>query len=98
MHCFFSFQGHIGRRQFWLCSLGLWAIFAVLLALIEPSLGRNYTWAVYPFFFWSLCAIISKRYHDRNKSGFWGLLVLIPILGPLAMFLELGFMKGKSHA
>ena len=39
-------------------------------------------------------ALYTKRWHDRNKSGWWSLLVLVPIIGPIWMFIELGFLGG----
>ncbi len=41
-------------------------------------------------------AIGIRRYHDRNKSAWWLLLSLIPLVGGLWMFIELGFLKGTE--
>lgn len=38
-----------------------------------------------------------KRYHDRNKSGWWFFIVLIPLIGPIWQFVELGFLKGTEE-
>ena len=35
-----------------------------------------------------------KRFHDRDKSGWWVLIVLIPIIGAIWLLIELGFLKG----
>lgn len=35
-----------------------------------------------------------KRYHDRNKSGWFILIAAIPIVGPIIQWVELGFLKG----
>ena len=35
-----------------------------------------------------------KRFHDRDKFGWWGLIVLIPIIGAIWLLIELGFLKG----
>jgi uncharacterized membrane protein YhaH (DUF805 family) len=35
-----------------------------------------------------------KRYHDRNKSGWWVLIALIPIVGAIWQIIELGFLRG----
>jgi uncharacterized membrane protein YhaH (DUF805 family) len=35
-----------------------------------------------------------KRFHDRDKSGWWVLIALIPIIGALWILIELGFLKG----
>jgi uncharacterized membrane protein YhaH (DUF805 family) len=43
---------------------------------------------------WPRLAIGVKRCHDRNKSGLWLLLGLIPILGWLWLLIDLGFLDG----
>ena len=35
-----------------------------------------------------------KRFHDRDKSGWWMLIVLIPIVGAIWFLVELGFLAG----
>jgi len=40
---------------------------------------------------WPLLAIQVKRFHDRNKSGWWGLVGFIPYIGSLWLIVELGF-------
>ena len=35
-----------------------------------------------------------KRFHDRDKSGWWVLIVLMPIIGAIWMLVELGFLAG----
>jgi uncharacterized membrane protein YhaH (DUF805 family) len=37
-----------------------------------------------------------RRWHDRNKSGWMVLINLIPIVGGLWSFLELGFLPGTK--
>lgn len=42
---------------------------------------------------WPMLAISAKRWHDRDKSGWWTLISLVPIIG-LWMLIECGFFKG----
>jgi uncharacterized membrane protein YhaH (DUF805 family) len=35
-----------------------------------------------------------KRFHDRNKSGWWVLISLIPVVGVLWIFIECGCLRG----
>ncbi|TWT96445.1 DUF805 domain-containing protein [Neorhodopirellula pilleata] len=37
-----------------------------------------------------------KRWHDRDKSGWWVLINAIPILGGIWSFIECGCMKGTN--
>ena len=57
---------------------------------------------VVPLVIWFVCAAWSglcisiKRCHDRDKSGWWLLIQLIPVVGPLWCLVELGFLPGTS--
>ena len=37
-----------------------------------------------------------KRWHDRDKSGWWVLISLIPIVGPIWALVEVGFLSGTQ--
>lgn len=41
-------------------------------------------------------AVQTKRWHDRDKPGWWSLIVLIPIIGWIWLFVECGFLRGRS--
>jgi uncharacterized membrane protein YhaH (DUF805 family) len=45
---------------------------------------------------WPSLAIYTKRWHDRNKSGWWSLILLIPIIGGIWLLVELGFLRGTE--
>jgi uncharacterized membrane protein YhaH (DUF805 family) len=47
---------------------------------------------------WPSLAIYAKRWHDRNKSGWWSLIMLVPIIGGIWMLVELGFLRGTEGA
>ena len=47
-------------------------------------------------FLWPGLAVYTKRWHDRNKSGWWTLIGLIPIIGGLWLLIELGFLRGTD--
>lgn len=57
-------------------------------------LGTASTWPLYVPLYWSLLAVAIKRYHDQGRRGWWLLLLLIPIIGPLWVVWSLGFRKG----
>jgi uncharacterized membrane protein YhaH (DUF805 family) len=106
----FGVHGRVNRAKFWLVALGIFVleviIFAVLggttamstdpeqaLANIGPVAG------IVLFVFgvaalWISIAIAIKRYHDRNKSGWWVLIVFVPIIGGLWYLIECGFLRG----
>jgi uncharacterized membrane protein YhaH (DUF805 family) len=47
---------------------------------------------------WPSLAIYAKRWHDRNKSGWWSLILFVPIIGGIWMLVELGFLRGTEGA
>ncbi len=45
---------------------------------------------------WPGLAIYAKRWHDRNKSGWWTLIGFVPLIGALWMLIECGFLRGTA--
>ncbi len=45
---------------------------------------------------WPTLALYAKRWHDRDKSGWWSLIMLIPLIGGIWMLIELGFLRGTD--
>lgn len=45
-------------------------------------------------FVWSGLAISVKRWHDRNKSGWWVLIGFVPVIGHLWFLIECGLLPG----
>ena len=91
----FSFSGRISRSAFWWTVVLLGLAFIVLFVFLSEELGRASTLALYPPFFWVLAASAAKRMRDRGKSPAWFFVVLVPVLGPLWLFIELGLRKGN---
>ena len=54
------------------------------------------TVAVFATLMVSILAVGAKRWHDRNKSGWWLLLNFVPVVGPLWTFVECGCMRGTE--
>ena len=40
--------------------------------------------------------LYAKRWHDRGKSGWWTLILLVPVIGGLWMLIECGFLRGTD--
>lgn len=101
----FGFEGRIRRNQYWL----VWIAVEALSMLMTPlqfanlasemqghvDLPRLYLVAIVSFvFLWIELAIKVKRWHDRDKSWFWALFLLVPLVGWLWAFIECGFFDG----
>ena len=52
------------------------------------------TFALIIFLIWAGVAISIKRFHDRDKAGWWVFLALIPVVGAVWLFVELGLLPG----
>ena len=99
----FSFRGRIPRRVYWGATLGAtFAIYGVLLLLAllpsdEPLIASVAAIIFLSHYFlciWILLAVQVKRWHDRNKSGWWCLVSLIPVIGAAVVFIEAGCLRG----
>lgn len=57
-----------------------------------PYIVLGITYVV--FNIWSGICVGIKRYHDRDKSGWWLLIQLVPIVGPIWYFVEAFCLRG----
>jgi uncharacterized membrane protein YhaH (DUF805 family) len=95
-----GFEGRIGRTAFWAVQIPLLALLLVyafyaeqLLALWLPgSIFLGYAVALLALapLVWVECAIVIKRTHDRGKTGFWSLLLLLPVVGWAWLLIDCG--------
>jgi uncharacterized membrane protein YhaH (DUF805 family) len=51
---------------------------------------------IYVAMIWPSVALGVKRFHDRNKSGWWVLISLVPVIGGLWYLIECGFLEGTK--
>ena len=94
-------RGRIARRTFW-----LWGVLALICAgaLMHALLGiarvrREYAeHAINLLLLWPAIATSAKRWHDRDKSAWWVLMALVPVLGWLWALVENGFLRGTQGA
>lgn len=94
-----SYEGRINRAKFW---AGVGVIFAISIlgSIIDAVLGAEgivsiiVTIALLYFIF----AIYAKRWHDRDKSGWWSLIGLVPIIGGIWILVECGILEGTKGA
>lgn len=98
----FSFKGRIGRRTFWRGCIGLSIVFLILL-ISGASIKDTHTNACGLLYLadillviWVSLALTIKRWHDRNKSGWWNLINLVPGIGTFWWFIELGLVPGAA--
>jgi len=103
----FSFDGRIARRDYWL----FYALLPGLVQLVVSAIGlvarlghvdtpavNNVLLAIE--ILWAILGSLgglagaTKRLHDRDRSGWFQLIVLLPIIGALWLTIELGLLRG----
>lgn len=96
---FFSFEGRVSRKRWWLhYFLPLVVPMAVLSIVIDRMMGYQHRPTpgslMMLLILWPGLAVSTKRWHDRNKSGWWNLVALVPLIGGVWILVENGFLRG----
>ena len=104
----FSFEGRIGRAPYWYFTLAVIIIFGVLGSFVgmsmfaslgnpdaaQPSAGP--AGMLFPLacllILWPALAVQAKRWHDVDKSAWWILIGLVPLVGGLIALVFNGFI------
>lgn len=107
MNMFLSFNGRLRRMHFWVGLLILWVVEVVIMALfIGPAIASAAASGSAPgpialvgylllcVLIWPALALQVKRWHDRDKSGWWVLISFVPIIGFFWWLIECGFLDG----
>lgn len=77
---FFSANGRASRLPSLIGAGVLLTLAAFYEALIEDLIPRLLTgWLVYPALIYCGACVLSKRLHDRGRSGWWSALVLVSV-------------------
>lgn len=95
---FFAVDGRIGRGRYWTAGLiqlvlGLVVTLGVL-AGGDLGLGLGAVGGLVVA--WIGVSATVRRWHDRDRSAWWTLVAAIPVIGPLWVAIELGFLAGSS--
>lgn len=72
--------GRISRTPAWIGVGALFLISALYEAAAGTSLRLLTFWIVYPLLLASAACVLSKRLHDRGRSGWWAALILFALL------------------
>ena len=90
-------RGRIDRTTFWrngvlaLCALALLLRLLLEIARLPQELVEQW---VSLLLAWPAVAVSAKRWHDRDRSAWWVLLLLIPVLGVLWLLIDNGCVRG----
>ncbi len=95
---FLTFDGRLNRQPYWIGTLLL--VFGNLVGsgighlVIGGAIGALIAIIVSIALLYPSICIAIKRCHDRDKSGWWILIMLVPLIGVIWYLVEFGFMRG----
>ena len=94
------FSGRARRKEYWMFVL-FNIIFTVIAAIIDALIGSPYI--IYALYCLAMIipaiAVAARRLHDTDRSGWWILICLVPIVGAiiLIIFLVLDSQPGENR-
>ena len=77
---FFSADGRTPRAPSLMAAGLLIAVAALYEAIVGPTLHWLTGWFIYPALFYCGACVLSKRLHDRGRSGWWAALILFAVV------------------
>jgi uncharacterized membrane protein YhaH (DUF805 family) len=99
---FLSSAGRLDRQPWWIGSIVLFIIslvlrlFFVIIFGHHSSVGHIFFLVVELPLIYASVNIGIKRFHDRDKSGWWVLIAFVPIIGWIWYLIECGFLPGTD--
>jgi len=111
---FLSADGRITRTPFAIAAIILLLVFGLYQSVDSSTLHWVTGWLIYPVLVFLSVCVLSKRLHDRGKSGWFALPIVLAMISvfspPLGFFdffwgcvlawavIELGLMPGEQGA
>ncbi|MFK4110531.1 DUF805 domain-containing protein [Streptomyces sp. NPDC002176] len=91
------FSGRARRQEYWMFTLFSFII-SVVLTILDNALDINFLATIYGLVvLLPSLAVTARRLHDTSRTGWWILLVLIPIVGAIILIVFLA-SEGKPEA
>jgi uncharacterized membrane protein YhaH (DUF805 family) len=87
---YFDFSGRATRSEYWWFFLFL-VLTSLLSAVLSPIASGLFTLATLV----PSAAVATRRLHDTRRSGWWQLIVLVPLLGLIVLMVFLA-QEGKE--
>src|SRR4051812_26652866 len=97
LNVWFSYAGRLRPFDFWMKGLLPGLFLGLLVLRLDAAANVNgLIWQIFLCFsLWPASAMLVKRWHDRNKSGWFSCLFLVPVIGQIWTLIEAGFMEGS---
>ena len=93
----FTVRGRISRKAYWFATVILFAaglVASILDWIVFGTRSGAISAIVALVSLFASIAVGVKRWHDRDKSGWWILIVLVPVIGWIWAIVENGFLRG----
>ena len=111
---FLSATGRLARTPFVIAAVAILVLIALYEAVVHTTLHWLTGWFVYPAVIYAGACLLSKRLHDRGRSGWWAAPIIVALIaiwpqldgffdflfGVLILWalVELGLMGGERGA
>ncbi|MDB5513054.1 MAG: hypothetical protein JWR08_2537 [Enterovirga sp.] len=95
----FSFQGRISRKPYWLAVavfIAVQIVASLLDLILSGSANGILSMVASLVVLVASIAVSVKRWHDRDKSGWWYLIIFVPLIGWVWSVVENGFLRGTE--
>ena len=93
-----SHEGRINRQPYWTYVVVVIAA-SIVVGIVAGILHLQILSSLFGLVLIYPGVIVQiKRWHDRDKSGWWCLINLIPVIGWIWSIVECGFLTGTSGA
>lgn len=79
LELFFSSTGRVSRGPFILAAAVLIVLALLYKAAFGPTVELLTGWFVYPALLFSACCVLSRRLHDRGRSGWLAAVVVLAL-------------------
>ena len=85
-----DFNGRAGRPEYWWFALFI-IVTSLVMSKLSPTLGGVFSLAT----LLPSIAAAARRLHDTNRSGWWQLIALVPLVGIIVLVVFLA-QDGRS--
>ena len=92
-----TFSGRARRKEYWMFYL-FYMIFYITLAVIDGVFGTIFLSSIFALaLLIPSISIAARRLHDTGRSGWWQLIILIPIIGAIVLIVFLAQDSGDEN-
>ena len=77
---FLSATGRLARTPFVIAAVAILVLIALYEAVVHTTLHWLTGWFVYPAVIYAGACLLSKRLHDRGRSGWWAAPIIVALI------------------